>query len=113
MNLATLAKSEAEEIEGLLTGVKVTADPRIASTQAGVLVVPPVHEYTRKLTTWTLVVLAGRDANDLRTFEVLAEIVEKIEDAGIVLEEATPGSYAVTNTQPPLPAYLLRYTTSN
>jgi hypothetical protein len=114
VNLATMAKAKATELDAI-EGLKVTADPRIASASgACVLVAPPSHDYTAKLTDWTLVVLSGTDSRDLRTFEILAGIAETLTEAlaGYV-ESLTPGTYALVADQPPVPCMFARLTESN
>lgn len=109
-----MAKAKASEVKGLVGSVKVTADPRIASQQAGILVAPPSHDFTEKLTTWTLVVLAGSDDRGLRTFEILSDIADTLSVAlSPYVESLTPGTYGLVSDQPPVPCILARLTESN
>jgi hypothetical protein len=109
-----MAKAKATELDAV-SGLDVTADPRSASLRkAGILVAPPSHDFTQKLTTWTLVVLAGTDERGLRTFEILSDVAEILTDhLGPYVESLTPGTYALVSDQPPVPCILATLTESN
>lgn len=114
MNLFTQAKTFAETITGL-PGVTstVTHDPAVAASAGGtrsVLVVPPTVDLTTRTTEWTLVATIGQAPWNVDTLEQLAAIVEELTATTLPIESATPGSYPLINTQPPVPAYVLRLT---
>lgn len=109
-NLAAAAIALAAEINAEELGPKATHDPAKAGNGPIVFVPPPTRDYTSGANTWQLVCLAGSDRADVRTFQKLADLVEKL-DAIAAIESAAPGVYALTNDQPPVPCYLVRLVT--
>lgn len=111
MNLATRSQQLAEAFTD--EGVTATHDPAVVGSRGGplVFVPPPSHDYRTGANTWQLVCLAGSDRADLDTFRKLAAIVEALEGTTAAIESATPGVYALSNDQPPVPAYLVRLVT--
>lgn len=110
-NLAAAAVELAEALNAEdVDGLKATADPAKAGRGPIVFVPPPAADYSTGALTWQLVCLAGSDQANLQTFEKLAALVELL-DGVAAIEAASPGVYALTNDQPPVPAYLVRLVT--
>lgn len=111
MSLADRAKDLADAFTA--EGVKATHDPAVVGSRGGpiVFVPPPSHDYRTGADTWQLVCLAGSDRADFDTFRKLAALVEELEGTTAAIESATPGTYVLSNDQPPVPAYLVRLTT--
>jgi hypothetical protein len=92
-------------------GIAATADPGWAANHRPcVLVPPPAIDYTRRLNTWRLVALAGKDHGDLDSLRQLDELVRAVV-AVLPIEAADPGSYVLTGGGAAVPAYILRMTT--
>lgn len=100
------------EVLELLTEaqVRATDDPKAAmSRRPIVLVAPPRVDYVTRTVAHTLVCLSSHASGTLEALEQLdgmaADLVELLP-----IESAEPSSYALTATDDPVPALLLRMT---
>lgn len=114
--MSTLAE-QMDELATDLAGMDLpaTSSPRVASqwrSGAVILVTPPTKDYTARLTTWTLAVLVPKQDASLETTKKIGDVLAALEAAVPTLEEARPGSVLLERDLPPVPAYLVRLTTS-
>lgn len=112
----TTLVEDANALAGALVaaGGKCYTDPAKASNNRPcLLVAPPSVDYTTRAVSWRLVALAGTDEPSLRAFEQLDELVTFARVHNLVpIEAAEAASYPLSSERPPVPAYLLRFTTS-
>ncbi len=96
-----------------LVSVPVHKDPRLAINvpDVGVLVDPPTRDYNTLLQTWQLVVFRNTTDLGIATTEALSAVVAELESSVLPIEEARPGARRFSLERPPVPAYLIRYTT--
>lgn len=112
MNVAAAMLEVAADLTEL--ELPATADPRAASTwNAGavILVLPPTVDYTTRLVTWELAVLAPTQNTDLETTQKIAAVLEELQSKVPTIEEARPSSVLLARDLPRVPAYLARMTT--
>lgn len=76
-----------------------------------VLVDPPTRDYTQLLQTWTLVVLRVTSDVVLDTTVALSDVVAQLEASDLPIESAEPAARRLGPERPPVPVYLVRYTT--
>ena len=95
-------------------GVRAFTDPRAAVDQRPcVLVTPPSIDYTTRAVTWRLVCLSGDDQPTLRGWEQLDTLRQAVvEHNAVPIEGVDPAPYSIGSERPPIPALLLRCTTS-
>lgn len=112
MSITTDAQAVAAILSG--AGVKTYVEPgKAASNRPCVLVAPPSIDYVTRSVSWRLVALAGTDEPSFRAFEQLAELVAGVvEHNPVPIEAAEAASYPLIPERAPIPAYLLRFTTS-
>lgn len=108
-----VAAAEAHAARLTAAGITATADPSWAATHLPcVLIAPPAVDYSRRLTTWRAVCLAGKPGGTLDALHELDELVGAVVDELGTVEAADPGSYQLSpDSAGTLPAYVLRFTT--
>lgn len=107
---------DADQVAAALTdaGGKCYTDPgKAAANRPCLLVAPPSVDYVRRTVAWRLVALAGTDEPSLRAFRDLDELVAFAHENNLVpIEAAEAASYPLIPDRAPIPAYLIRFTTS-
>lgn len=106
--------SRAGELAGSLAGAGLTATTdirRAVNKRPAVLVPPPAVDYTARLVTWRLVLLADSDVGDDKAWRDLDDLLTAVE-AVLPVEQAEPGSYQLPAGSGACPAYIATTTTS-
>ena len=103
--------TQVARIEAIVS-CPVTGDPRqaIGARDVVVLVDPPTRDYVALLQTWQLVVMRNTTDLGFDTTKALSAVVAELEDSDLPIEEAAPGARRLGLERPPVPAYLIRYT---
>ena len=112
MSIVEDMAAQVTMLEGIVS-CPVTADPRAAvnASDVAVLVDPPTRDYVDKQQTWQLVVLRNTTDLGIATTAALSAVVAELEDSDLPIESAAPGARRLGFERPPVPAYLIRYTT--
>lgn len=95
-----------------LEGVRSYADPAEAtSNRPCVLLTPPATDYTQKLRTWSLKVLAGALTGGLDTWTELDALEDQVRTV-LPVEASSPGTYQLSPDHPAVPCHVLTVRTS-
>ncbi len=93
--------------------VVATLDPAVAAANRPcVLVAPPTVDYAQQLDTWEVVALSSHAAGTLAAVDELDQLLDAIEPV-LYVERAEPRAYVLTPASGPVPAYIVRVTTSH